>query len=686
MKKIIFFGLLAIVLISLFLLVYAQDGVTVTLNAPTGGAWIASSVVSLNFTPSGNTSANAGYNCTLFANFNGTWSDSWTGNANILTPHNLTNLVTGTTYNFSIQGGLKENSSGYIWNVGCVHNSTGIWTNAGSNMSFGTNATFRLDYTVPTVPTIATPTNGSVLGSVNPFVEWKTSGDVSFRRYKVQFSNGTDFEAVDILKEKIITVNTTNTSTFPESLDGNRLYYLRVLAEDEAGNTNFESVNTTIVTSSPSISIINYSNGTYLSENMPNFSIIVTHQFVDRCQLWTTNQSNDTSVDLSFATNQSKWTLNYTIIRANGSIVFNANMSDGIYRFGFVCNNTGGNTSGFTVNRTLILDNVVPDPFGCISPINNSKRIDHTPMFVWNTSTDTYFGNYTTYVDNNSDFSSPEFIGNQTAEATKTNFSNITVDLRRFNQSDRTWYFNVTATDKAGNVRTNSNCTPWAYRTDITNSYLKSGWNLVAIMQSGNINASDLAEGVGVSWNTVTRFNSSKQFLNYNNGSTTNNGMVFKKGDVVFINVNADTYWENQTWDTTVNYNDGNLFNLTNTSNGWNVFGMQNQSGFKMGQIELGILKSNIPKNNTGEGNSGTEYFYEFKNVTLPLNNSLQSIVYFNNTAVNTRKFVLHPFNYSNANTTLIDFGEVVWININASINGTTNLMILNMTLMGDVA
>ena len=95
-------------------------------------------------------------------------------------------------------------------------------------------------------------------------------------------------------------------------------------------------------------------------------------------------------------------------------------------------------------------------------------------------------------------------------------------------------------------------------------------------------------------------------------------------------------------------------------------------------------MKSNVPQGLGFSGVGNASYYYGFTNITLPLNDSIQSIVFFNNTAINTKKFVLHPFNYSLNNRTLIDFGEVVWININASINGTSNLMILNMTKMGD--
>ncbi len=141
--------------------------------------------------------------------------------------------------------------------------------------------------------------------------------------------------------------------------------------------------------------------------------------------------------------------------------------------------------------------------------------------------------------------------------------------------------------------------------------------------------------------------------------------MNFIKGDVVFINLNAQTYWENQTWDTDTNYNAEGYFNLTNVTNDWNVFGVQNQSGRTMGTIDDAwlIINSQTAYNTTP--------FLINNDTAIPNNDSLQAIVYFNNTAVTNRKYVVHPFNYTLNNLTTIDFGEVMWININATWNHT---------------
>jgi len=681
MKKIILSGILITIFFMLNSLAYAhgnisnetEEVVTVTLNAPTGGQWISSFPVSLNFTPSGNTSANAGYNCSLFANFNGTWRRDWSGEPQV-TSHNLSHLVPSTTYNFSIQSGLVENNSGYTWNVGCVNNLTGDMRE-NSNMSFGTNATFKLDVTAPTVPVISSPANGSSQGSRTPFIAWTTSGDVNFKQYTIQFANSSDFDTADVSKQQLILVNSTPNTTFTESLNGDTFYYLRILAEDEAGNTAWQFTNATIITSIPVITITHFANHTYKASATPKFNITVIHKFVDKCYLYLTNASNDTSLGLSWQGNESQWLRNITnASSSNGSIYFEPKtMKDGLYYFGFVCNNTGGNSSGFTQNRSLIIDTVAPADFACIIA-NSTKSIDHTPNFVFNVSNDLNFKHYSLFVDNDTDFSSPEYTSNNTAKL----LSYFTANLRTYDDKDRNWYWKVNSTDLAGNSKETTNCSQRYYRTDVTNHLLKSGWNIVSIMQSGTINSSDLGIGFGASWTTISKYNVSstaKTFQNYNNGSSTNENMSFRKGDVVFINVNADSYWENQTWDTDSSYTDV-LFNLTNSSSGWNLFGVQNQSGFTLGRIDWGIRYSNRI------GGGTYSYYYDFANVTLPNNESVQYLTYFNNTAVATKKYVTHPYNYTKNNDTFVDFGESVWININASINGTSNLMILNMSLI----
>lgn len=618
--------------------------------SPVGGSWVNSIPFNFTFTCSGNsTNSEVGYNATLYHDI---------GRTSILINHTLDNLADAVTSNITMQATIPDNSSGYQWVLECKNNLTGERTNSST---YG----FRVDDTNPTIPDIDQPLNRSVQGSVNPFINWSNSTEANFKQYKIQFANATNFLAVNILKEFIITSRTTTSiSAFTSTLDADRTYFLRVLAEDEAGNTNFQYHNLTIAPAVPTITINQYLNSTYTNVTQPLLNITATANFLSACELWTSDPD-----DTNFK-------LNITNLSGISPVAFHPALSDGATIYSFQCNNTGGNKTSFTVNRTLFVDRVRPFDFACRRPtVNNTKSLDHTPYFEWNESTDRYFANYSYSVDDTAGFTSVEVTG----VAVGGNNTNASPNVRPYNQTDRTWLFKVNATDRAGNVAEGLNCSqlsPIYYRTDITNHYLKSGWNQIVIVQTGTTNSTTIANSLGHTWTTISKYNSSKQFQNYNNGTTTNNDMIFKKGDVVFIKVNEDTYFENQTWDTDTGFT-SQLINLTNFSGGWNAIGVQNQTGLQLGQIEYGILKSN-----RREGGVNGSYYFDIVNVSqLPSNLSLLEIVMYN---WSSGKYVVHPANYSQSNLTLAEFGEVVWVHINESINGSSNLRVLNQSHIGD--
>jgi len=630
-------------MLSMFFIVRAT--VTSTLNSPIGGNWISS--FPMNFSFVCNSNSTAFYNATLYHNVSGTWKANYTLGFNGSQGGGVNSSV---TYNFTETTTLSD-ALAITWSVLCRNNETGEST-------FADNNTFKIDTTKPTVPKIGNPTNHTVLDVANPIINWTNTSEANFNQYKIQFANDTDFESVDIVREQLVTSRTTETVTFNNAVPLNRQYWLRVLAEDKAGNTAYEYVNVTLISGAPTISIVNFSDNIYQSDSTPTFAITATHQFVANCSLYLTNvTTNGTEFTSSTANNTPLWARNNTNSLGNGTLGFTATaMADGVYRFAFICANIGNNISSFTSNRSITIDTTSPADFGCFAPNNDTKRIDHTPLFQWNETVETNFGNYSITADNNSDFSSPELIDVVSVK----NQTWYEANLRSYNNSDRNWYWRINSTDLAGNTRVTTNCTSFYYRTDVTNHWLRNGWNIVALMESGTINASDLGKGLGANWVTISRFNNSKEFENYNNGSSTKADMLFKKGDVVFFNVNDNTYWENQTWDTDTNYNSGGLVNITNISSNWNIIGIQNQSGRTIGNIEQMWLLSNRFINES------VPYGGVIK---TPDNASLMAIVYFNNSADATKRYVPHPFNYSFNNATTVDFGGVVWININASWN-----------------
>lgn len=619
-----------------------------TIGVPKGNEWI--NKFPMNFTVTPDSNSTASYNVTLYHDVNG---NTWKANSSVI------NVASGTTINFTQVLPFADNNSGYTWGVEIKNNISG-------ETVFTTNVTFRVDTTGPTEPEMLHPQNESSTDRT-PLINWTISTEVNFKQYTIQAANDSDFDTPDILKTQLILSRTVNATNFTSALDDNRLWFIRIVAEDDAGNTNASvPVNYTVTNAVPLISITDFADTTFQKDSTPTFAIEVTGQFIAGCDLYLSNSTNISKISTSNVSSTS-WSVNVTVNATNATNSFTPTaLPDGNYLFGFVCNSTSGVSSGFTTNRTITIDTTNPSAFGCMNkPANNSKSIDHTPQFEWTLSFDHNFGNYTVWVDDTVNFTSPERVHNI---STNTTLHRI-VDLREFNATDKTWFWKVNVTDKAGNTVEAGNCTntnPRQYRTDITNHFLSEGWNLIGIMQSGTVTSAQIGNGLGVTWNTISRLNLSKDFNDYNNGSVTNNDMNFVKGDVVFINLNVDTYWENQTWDTDPNYNHEGIFNLTNITNDWTVVAVLNQSGRTMGSIEIiwNLVNSQRSENFT--------YLNSSTPIKFVSNNDTQQVIsYFNNSAIDIRKFVDHPRNFSLNNLTVMDFGEVFWVNINESWNVT---------------
>ena len=347
--------------------------------SPIGGSWITSFPMNFTFscnsfvTNSTNTSSNM--NASLYHNVGGAFivnftagNGSWTDTGGIINE--------SVTYNFTQVESIAENNTGYTWNVQCANNQTGDVVFASSNVSF------KVDTIKPTIPAISSPTNGSTIGSLNPFIRWSSSGEINFKKYTIQFSNDTDFDTADIIKQQLIFVNSTTNTTFTEALPDNTLFFMRVLAEDDAGNTDYEYINVTTTVGSAKVDVITSPN-LFSSDTTFKFEITATAQFLDVCELWLSNSTNGTFVG-SFNNTITSWTLNMTNnSRTNGTMFFELPdiMEQGVYLYGFRCNNTGGNSSGFTVNRTITIDSISPEEFGCFFPVINTKSIDHIPEF-----------------------------------------------------------------------------------------------------------------------------------------------------------------------------------------------------------------------------------------------------------------------------------------------------------------
>lgn len=617
--------LLLIMMMALALVYTASAAVTSNQVSPSNGNWTNAFPMQFQYYCGANSSTEVGFNTTLFHNV---------GSNIIRSNYTSVNLNADTTYNFTQVAALPENNSGYSWTVQCVNNLTGERAN------FSSIASFKVDTTAPTVPVISVPVNGSSNLNTTPNVVWSQTTETNFLRYRVQFMNSTDLDTPDILFEKLVT-SVSTLSVIMDSVTDNMFYFVRVLAQDEAGNSAWQFVNFSVVTSAPSITVSNFSDGTITSDTTPNFGITVTPSstptLIDRCDSYING------------------TTNVTVRRSGGDLSFTTGLSDGLYNFNFRCNTTAGQAT-VTSNRSIRIDATAPTAFACLTPVNNSKNTDWTPTVSWNTSLDDTIVTYRVLVDESSDFTSADVDA-------QTNSTSYTANLLSLNSTDRTFYIKVNASDQAGNTRDSLNCSignNFIYKTDNTNFFLKAGWNMVSLMRTGTVNASTIASEIPNAA-VISKYNSSKNFQNYNNGTSTNAGLLFRKGEVAFIYVNQDSLWEGETWDTDVNPPHGGLFNLTNTSSGWNVIGIVNQSGTTIGIFEQLFRQQN-------DYSTAANLYYS-KTYSQYQNYSLTFVTFYNNTAARNRQFVSHPYDINLNNATNLDYGNAIWVNVNETTN-----------------
>ncbi len=95
--------------------------------------------------------------------------------------------------------------------------------------------------------------------------------------------------------------------------------------------------------------------------------------------------------------------------------------------------------------RIITKDAIAPTSFSLSSPENNTQTSDNTPFFAWGAATETNLDNYTLEFSTSSEYATP----NYTQYSTINSFSNWTTQL-----AAGTYYWQVTATDKANNQNT----------------------------------------------------------------------------------------------------------------------------------------------------------------------------------------------------------------------------------------
>ncbi len=191
------------------------------------------------------------------------------------------------------------------------------------------------------------------------------------------------------------------------------------------------------------------------------------------------NSTGFTNVSM-FNSSATNWYVNMT------------NLTDGAYNYTIYAQNTTGEWNQ-TARRFVTVDTTPPTEPTLISPANNTNSTDKTPDLDWTTVTEQNFRNYTVQTDDNSAFSSPNYIYNTTT-ITESNYSITSA------WADGKWYWRVIAYDNASNSNTSGY---FAYTADtsapaITLDYPRNG----SVMRNGtwiNLTITDLTS-VNASW------------------------------------------------------------------------------------------------------------------------------------------------------------------------------------------
>jgi len=273
---------------------------------------------------------------------------------------------------------------------------------------------------------------------------------------------------------------------------------------------------------------------------------------------------------------------NFTIMTVSNAWTDN---STDAYRWNYTCNDDAGNAVsgtgyGFWVDTTapsgLLLSNILvgSTSAGWFVAGNNSDSTDYTPNVNWTVPTEINHSHYHVKIRNSSNI----LIYNANVTILTQNNHTVATDL----QADDKLTINVTAYDLAGNSETSDY--PLFYTPDSTCHTLSAGWNLCAYINDAEKNATTICDEVECDY--IAKYNRTHGFQIFENGTTTDEGMVFDSTQTVnasiFIYVSVAKTWDTRIWGA----NQTDYYVLTNASTeGWNIIPFLQQSDRSLGNL-----------------------------------------------------------------------------------------------------
>jgi hypothetical protein len=145
-----------------------------------------------------------------------------------------------------------------------------------------------------------------------------------------------------------------------------------------------------------------------------------------------------------------------TLGPGNRSINFTITDTNEVYYYNATVRNASQENS--TSIRQIIFDTTNPSTFDLVYPADSAVSTNLTPILNWSNTSDTYFANFSLELSTSSSFSYANYTFNTT---------NISYYLDVNLSTDTTWYWRVTAYDRALNTRVSTSA--YTYVTDTIN-------------------------------------------------------------------------------------------------------------------------------------------------------------------------------------------------------------------------
>jgi hypothetical protein len=273
--------------------------------------------------------------------------------------------ITGDNSRDNVEQILIQNPPAGKYTVRVNHKGT--LTNGSQTFALVLTGALPASVSPPSVPTLASPADGSTGQSLTPSLKWNTAANAV--TYEVQVSTASDFSAVVSSQTGI-----SDTTYVPSGLSGNTQYYWHVRAVNSAGTSAYSSVrNFTTANPPPAAPVLSSpSNSATGVSTSPTLS-------------WNSSSGASTyNVQVSLVSDFSTQVVNQTGIAAT-SLNISGLSGNTVYYWHVSATNSGG-TGDFSSTFSFTTIGTPPLPPTLASPDSGATDIPTSTTLTWNSS------------------------------------------------------------------------------------------------------------------------------------------------------------------------------------------------------------------------------------------------------------------------------------------------------------